>query len=153
MRAIPWIQDPIEQRHAILAAAAIAGSAAAVGPWFAASLALGVVLAMINFRALQRAARRLSSGELAGARPWVALFIFRFGLLGAAMYWALASGAHPIGLVVGLSLIVPSVVLFAWRGAPAVVTHSDAPPPDDPSWDEWNPWLARGREPDDGESL
>ena len=143
-------RDPIEQVHALLAALAIAASAVVVGPWFSASLALGVVLAMFNFRALRRATQRLFSGDLAGSKPWVLLFAIRFGLLGAAMYLALASGAHPIGLVVGLSMIVPAVVLFAWR-RPAVYSlgaGSDAPPPDDPSWDEWNPWLACPRETD-----
>jgi hypothetical protein len=154
-RAIQAIRDPIEQLHAVLAALAIAASAVAVGPWFSASLALGVVLATLNFRALRRATERLFSGELAGSKPWVVLFGLRFGLLGAAMYVALASGAHPIGLVIGLSMIVPAVVLFAWR-KPAVFEpcpgqDQEVPLPDDPSWEEWNPWLATERAPEDEE--
>ena len=152
-RAIQITRAPIEQLHALLAALAITTSAIAVGPWFSASLALGVVLAMLNFRALRRATQRLFSGEIAGAGPWVVLFAIRFGLLGAAMYMALASGAHPIGLVIGLSMIVPAVVLFAGRRPPVYPLGAGAgrevPPPDDPSWDDWNPWLAKEREPEE----
>jgi hypothetical protein len=42
--------------------------------------------------------------------------------------------------------MVPAVVLAAWRARPAPGPAGDAPPPDDPSWDAWNPWLARERE-------
>ena len=77
----------------------------------------------------------------------------RLVLLAAAMYFALELGANPIGLVLGLSLIVPATIWVAWRTVPPPLPPEafDVPPPDDPSWDEWNPWLAREREldPDD----
>ena len=73
----------------------------------------------------------------------------RFLFLGLAMYVALSAGANPFGLVLGLSMIVPSVIWVAWRQVPVVPLSAtgDVPPPDDPSWDEWNPWLARERDP------
>ena len=74
----------------------------------------------------------------------------RFALLGFAMYIALRSGADPIALVLGLSLIVPATLWVAWRTPPPVASAAllaAVPPPDDPSWDEWNPWLARERNP------
>jgi hypothetical protein len=51
-----------------------------------------------------------------------------------------------VGLVIGLSLIVPSTIIAAWMARPELAPPTPAPPPDDPRWDEWNPWLARERE-------
>ena len=75
----------------------------------------------------------------------------RFVLLGAGVGLALYVGAHPVGLVIGLSLIVPATLIAAWMARPEPAPATPAPPPDDPSWDDWNPWLARVREPDDEE--
>jgi hypothetical protein len=61
---------------------------------------------------------------------------------------AIGAGAHPVGLVIGLSTIVPAVVIAAIRHEPmASVPAVPGPPPDDPSWDEWNPWTASERRP------
>jgi hypothetical protein len=76
----------------------------------------------------------------------VSSFGLRFALLAAAVGLALYLGAHPVGLLIGLSLIVPSVVIAAWMARPEPAPATPAPSPDDPSWDEWNPWLARERE-------
>ena len=67
------------------------------------------------------------------------------------MYLALYAGASPAGLVLGLSLIVPAAVWVAFRTPVPVApdTGYEVPPPDDPSWDDWNPWLARPRNSDD----
>jgi hypothetical protein len=42
-----------------------------------------------------------------------------------------------VALVLGLSLVVPAVVIDAWRHRPEIFDQSDypVPPPDDPSWD------------------
>jgi hypothetical protein len=146
-----WLPDPVERANLVLSAGAVAASVAFAPPRFAASLAVGVLLEIINFRALRRAARRFFAQELAGPVAWLGLFGLRFGLLGVAMYLALDAGANPAGLVLGLSLVVPAAIWVAWRSRPAVLPASafDVPPPDDPSWDDWNPWLAREREPDE----
>jgi hypothetical protein len=62
--------------------------------------------------------------------------------IGAALYF----GAHPVGLLIGLSLIVPAAIIEAWRARPAVNPEAPQLAPDDPDWERWNPWLARERE-------
>ena len=145
-----FLSDPFERANLTLSAGAIATSFAFAPSAFTASLAAGAVLEVANFRALRRAKQRLFSGEIQGGFVWSALFGLRFALLGIAMYVVLRSGADPIALVLGLSLIVPATLWVAWR-TPAPVVPASAllavPPPDDPSWDEWNPWLARERRP------
>lgn len=131
-------------------AGACAASWAAVSPRFAASLALGAALEVMNFRALFRFSERaLLRGAGAGAS--VGGFGLRFVLLAGALWVALAAGAHPVGLLVGLSLIIPAVLIAAWRARPQVVPGLTGPASDDPSWDEWDPWLAREREARDDE--
>jgi hypothetical protein len=126
-------------------AGAVAAGYELVSPRFAASLALGALLETLNFRFLWRASRRIL---LAGAPAGAALGAFglRFVLLAVALWAALHAGADEVGLVIGLSLMVPAVVVAAWRARPAAGPAVDAPSPDDPSWDAWNPWLARERE-------
>lgn len=124
-------------------AGAVAASWALVSPRFAGSLALGAALEALNFRALfgywQRA--MLGAGQIGWTR--FASFGLRFVLLAGAVWAALAYGAHPVGLLIGLSLVVPGVVLAAWRARPAVDPSAPALAEDDPSWEAWNPWLAR----------
>ena len=139
--------DPVERLNFSLCAAVVALSAALASPVFTVSVAVGALLEAVNFRALRRSATRLLSGEIAGSGPWTAIFVLRFTLLAVGMYIALDAGAHPVGLILGLSIIVPAVVINAWRTPPPMVSTDDVPPPDDPSWDEWNPWLARERDP------
>jgi hypothetical protein len=143
-----FIPDPFERANLTLSAGAIAAAFAIAPAGFTASLAAGAALEVANFRALRRAKQRLFAGEIRGGGAWAALFGLRFALLGFAMYVALQAGADPIALVLGLSLIVPATIWVAWRMPPAVVPASAlaaALPPDDPSWDDWNPWLARER--------
>ena len=145
-----FLSDPFERANLTLSVGAVATSFAIAPPGFAASLAVGAVLEVANFRALRRAKQRLFAGEIQGGWAWSALFAMRFALLGFAMYIALRSGADPIALVLGLSLIVPATLWVAWRMPPPVIPASalaEVPPPDDPSWDAWNPWLAAERSP------
>ena len=145
-----WIPDPIERMNLALSASAVAASFALAPPRFAASLAVGAALEIVNFRALRRAARRLLDREIASGATWVGLFGIRFALLAAALYLAIRAGGNPTGLVLGLSLIVPATLWVAWRSEPPPLPAAafDVPPPDDPSWDDWNPWLACPRETD-----
>ena len=134
-----------------ISAGAVAAAFALASPVFAASLAFGAAIEAANFRALRAAANRMFSGELAMGRLWAAGFGLRFGFLAIAISLALNAGAHPIGLVIGLSTTIPAVVLGAIYLRPPVLETGPAPPPDDPSWDAWNPWLARERDPAESE--
>lgn len=134
-----------------ISAGAVAAAFALASPVFAVSLAFGAAIEAANFRALRAAANRMFSGELAMGRLWAAGFGLRFGFLAIAISLALNAGAHPIGLVIGLSTTIPAVVLGAIYLRPPVLETGPAPPPDDPSWDAWNPWLARERDPAESE--
>ena len=101
----------------------------------------------MNFRGLRRSAQFLFWGQIQAGRGWSGLFALRFGLLVIGIGSALAFGAHPVGLLVGLSLIMPAAVFEAWRARPPLDPTAPALAPDDPSWERWNAWLAREREP------
>ncbi len=138
--------DTTERLNLTLSAGAVAASwMFASGP-FALALALGSTIEAVNYRVLRRAAERLFTGELAGSSAWTAGYALRFVFVGAAMVAALAAGAHPVGLVLGLSMIVPAAVVAAWRAKSPPVSALPVPPPDDASWERWNPWLAQERE-------
>ena len=130
-----------------ISAGAVAAGFALASPVFAASLAFGAAIEAANFRALRSAAFRLFDGDLTMGKVWAAGFGLRFGFLAVAISLALNAGAHPVGLVIGLSTTIPAVVLGAIYMRPPVLETGPAPPPDDPSWDAWNPWLARERDP------
>jgi len=140
--------DRTEQLNWTIAGGALATSAALAPTPFTASLALGVALEAANYRALRRSTELFFSGRIEGGRAWSAGFGLRFAFLALAMTVAVGAGAHPVGLVIGLSTIVPAVVIAALRQPPVVVEPAlPGPPPDDPSWDEWNPWTASERRP------
>ena len=54
--------------------------------------------------------------------------------------------AHAIALLLGLSLIIPALLIAAWRNRPPILADAPALDADDPSWERWNPWLAREEE-------
>lgn len=141
--------EPTERLNLTLSAGAVAASFAFAGPHFASSLAVGAFLEAANFRALHRTARALFGGELAGGSPWVVLLAFRFVALTLAIALAIGVGAHPLGLVLGLSLVVPASIFAAVRNRPAVEPAEAAPalPPEDPSWDTYSIWRFREVEP------
>jgi len=134
--------DPIERVSLTISASAV-GAAYALAPTpFAAGVAVGAALEAVNLRIQVRAARRMFAGEFGGAGPWVSGFGMRFGLMALGMIGALTLGTDPAGLVVGVSLAVPAVVVWAWRNRPAELHFEPEPAlaPDDPSWDRWNVW-------------
>jgi hypothetical protein len=143
--------DPVERLNLGISAGAVAAGLALASVPFAASLALGAALEALNFRVLHGAAERLFAGDLAMGRAWAVGFGARFVMLAVAIGYALHAGAHPIGLTLGLSTIVPAVVAGAWLQRPPVREAEPGPPPDDPSWDLWNPWLAREDAPREDE--
>ncbi len=135
-------------------ASTCAASYALVSPRFALAVALGAVLELMNFRSLWRSCERVffaGRQGVNGAGMAVGAFGLRFLLLAGVLFFAIQAGMHPVGLVVGLSLIMPAAVIAAWRVRPAIDPNARALPDDDPAWNAWNPWTAREAEPADPE--
>jgi hypothetical protein len=138
--------DRVERLNLTLSAGAVAASLALTTPHFTASLAVGAALEAANFRALRDTGKRLVSGELVAAGPRVGIFGARFLLLAGAIVLSVSLGANPIALLIGLSIVVPAVIIDAWRHRPVIQDCEPVPvpPPDDPSWDDWNVWRVQG---------
>lgn len=99
----------------------------------------------MNFRGLFGLAQAAFANEARAASG----FALRLPLLGALLFFAIRAGVDAAGLLVGLSTLVPAVVVAAWQARPraaADVSGLPALAPDDPSWDQYSPWLARERE-------
>jgi hypothetical protein len=144
--------DPIERWNIAISAGAVATSLAVATPLFATSLAVGAALEAANFRALRRSAQFLFWGVMSGQRAWAAVFGLRFALLTIGIGAALYFGADAAALLIGLSLIVPATIIEAWRSRPPIDPNAPRLAADDPSWDRWNPWLARETQaPDESE--
>ena len=146
--------ERVERLNLGLSAGAIAASYALATPHFATSLALGACLEALNFGTLMRGARHFFAGEIAGAGPWVGVFAVRFLLLGTGIYVFLQLGAHPVALLIGLSIAMPAAVIDAWLHRPPVVDPATLPAldDDDESWDRWSVWRAAQIAPrEDGE--
>lgn len=139
--------DSIERTNLTLSAGAVALSLALATPAFAASLVAGAALESVNFRGLRRSARAFFGGEIPGGGGYRAVAGLRFLLLAVGIASALGLGAHPVGLVIGLSLIMPAAVIGAWRHRPPVDPDAPVLAPDDPDWERWDAWRARERDP------
>ncbi|MFP8879144.1 MAG: hypothetical protein VCE43_06610 [Myxococcota bacterium] len=144
--------DPFDRMNLVISAGAVATSCAVASPSFTVALALGAAMEAANFHALRRSAQFLFRGVLPNQRAWSAVFAMRFGLLAVGIGAALYFGANAAGLLVGLSLIMPAAILEACRTRPPVLENAKALDPDDPAWDDWNPWLAReNAQPEDSD--
>ena len=130
----------VERVHLAVSAGATAAGFALVSPHFALSLAAAALFETYNYHQLVRGTKAMFEGTARGAAG------FRFALVLGFVALAIWVGAHPIGLLVGLSLIMPVMLIDAWRNRPAIEVGAPALDPDDPSWDQWNPWLARDRD-------
>lgn len=139
---------PMERLNLGISAGALAVSLAVASPAFSGSLALGVALEAVNFRALRVSSARLFSGEIQGGRAWSLLFAMRLVMLLGSMGIALAAGAHPIGLLIGVSTIVPAALLGAWLMRPPVDPSAPCLTADDPSWELYSVWRAGDRAPE-----
>ena len=141
--------QPVERLNLSLSAGAVAASWVLVSPVFALSLGFGALLESVNFRGLFRQSELLFGGEIRSGGGWTGIYGLRFGLLVIGIGGSLALGADPVGLLIGLSLIMPTAVWVAWRSRPSVDPNARSLAPDDPDWERWNPWLAREREEDE----
>ena len=135
--------DPVERWNLAISAGAVATSLAVAPPAFTTSLAVGAALEAANFRAMRRSAQFLFWGVMPGQRAWAAVFALRFSLLAIGICAALYFGADAAALLIGLSLIMPATLIEAWRSRPPADSSAPRLAEDDPSWDRWNPWLAR----------
>jgi len=143
--------SPVQRTNLKLSAGAVAASLLVASPVFALSMAVGAVIEAVNFDGLRRSATFMFAGEISGGRKWLIVFALRFSILALVIFGAMHFGADPVGLVIGLSLMVPAVIIEAWRARPAVDADAPALAEDDPTWDLWDPWLARERDPYDVE--
>lgn len=137
--------DPIERANLVVSAGAVATSALLASPLFAASVAAGAALEALNFRGLRRQSQHLFWGHIPDGRIWSGLYALRFGFLVVGIGAGFFLGLDPLGLVIGLSLIVPASLIEAWRSRPPLDPSAPALAGDDPAWDRWDPWLARER--------
>jgi len=101
-----------------LASAWIGGASSAIGTVAGGLLSLG------SFYWIARGARN-ASGFFAGGRSHK-LWIFALGLRYAALFGVVAlllrtGAAHPLGLVAGLSILPPVVIILGLRAARALV--------------------------------
>jgi hypothetical protein len=134
--------DPMERLNMGISAGAIVATFAIATPHFASSLAIGAALEAMNFRFLHGSARALFAGVLQTSRGWLVIFALRFAMLGSAIIVAMSAGADPVGLTLGLSLVMPALLIYAVWNRPAVIDYpaESVPSADDPSWDEDRIW-------------
>jgi hypothetical protein len=114
-------------------------------PKVAFSLLLGAALQTMNFRGLFGIALAAFANEARAASGYA----LRLPILGVLVFLAIRAGVDAAGLLVGLTTLVPAVVVAAWQARPRAVASPELLPklaPDDPSWDQYNPWLARENE-------
>ena len=115
----------VEQWNLGLSASAVAASLALATPHFATSLAAGAFLEAINLGALRGNASRLFAGNM--TRSWTGAFAVRFVVLATAIYVSIWAGAHPIALLIGLSIVQPAVLIDAWRNRPPILDPATLP--------------------------
>ena len=115
----------VEQWNLGLSAGAVAASLALGTPHFATSLAAGALLEAVNLGALRRSALRFFGGEM--TRSWTGAFALRFLLLAAGIFLTLQAGAHPVALLIGLSIAMPAVLVDAWLNRPPILDPATLP--------------------------
>jgi hypothetical protein len=116
----------VEQLNLGLSAGAVAASYALATPHFATSLAAGAALEAINLGAIHRAAKRLFDGKMM-TNGWVGMLSMRLILLAFAIYFAMRMGAHPVALVIGLSITMPATLIDAWMSRPPIIDPAELP--------------------------
>ncbi|MBY0399022.1 hypothetical protein K2X89_01920 [Myxococcota bacterium] len=115
----------VEQWNLGLSASAVAASLALETPHFATSLAAGAFLEAVNLGALRRSALRFFAGELGGT--WTGAFTLRFLFLAGGIFLTLQAGAHPVALLIGLSIAMPAVLIDAWLNRPPILDPATLP--------------------------
>lgn len=116
----------VEQWNLGLSAGAVAASLALVTPHFATSLAAGAFIEALNLGAIHRTAKNLFEGQVMAA-GWLGGFAMRFLLLGAAIFVVMNVGAHPVALLIGLSIAIPATLIDAWLNRPPILDPATLP--------------------------
>lgn len=100
----------------ILLAVLVMVTALTISPWFSLSIAVGGIIAIINFYWLRRQLLLIfdMSPQAATAASQIRVFI-RLGVWGTVIFIALVfAKLHPVGLLIGLSVLV--INIFALTG-------------------------------------
>ena len=139
----------VQGMNLLLSAGATAAGYVAVSPRFAGGVMAGAVVESVNLRAMWRFSERAIFDQGGGSAIAAGAFGVRFVVMGAVIFALLSAGMHPVGLLVGLSMVIPSVVTAAWLSRPAPSDAAPLAPTDDAAFDDWNPWLAREVDRDD----
>jgi hypothetical protein len=113
-------RNPLEKIHLCFAGFALVLSSVMISFDFWTAMALGALLGALNLHLLLGSTEKLFAGELQGARGWSVIFVLRFTFFASAIGIAILSGIDPLGLIVGFSTIVPSVVVATWKARPPV---------------------------------
>jgi hypothetical protein len=94
----------------------LTGGAFILAPWFSAlSVAVGGVLALVNFRLLGRTLRRaIRPGQGHGVMGTVLIkYYLRFAATAVVIWILVRQGlVEPLGLLVGLSVVVVSIIIW-----------------------------------------
>jgi len=113
-------RNPLEKIHLCFAGFVLVLSSVMVSSDLWSAMALGALLGALNLHLLLSSTEKLFAGELRGARAWSVIFVLRFTLFASAIGIAIFSGIDPLGLIIGFSTIVPSVVVATWKARPPV---------------------------------
>jgi hypothetical protein len=113
--------DRIERTAWGLGALALAGSLPLRSPTVTAGVAVGVLLAVLNYRSLVRFVRLLvASGATSLPRARYALYLSKYAVSAAVVVAALKYRiADPIALLVGASVLLPALLRESARCAAA----------------------------------
>ncbi len=136
---------PIERINVALSAGAVATAAMVATPLFAASVAIGALVEGLSFRGLSVASHAFFAGVIRGQAAWLLLLAMRLGLVGALLFGAIRLGIDPVGLLIGLSIILPASVLGAIRMRPPVDPNAGPIREEDSEWG-WDARLYQDRE-------
>ena len=116
----------VERLNLGLSAGAVAASYALSTPHFATSLAAGAALEAINLGAIHRGAKRLFAGQML-TNGWVGVLAMRLLVLSFAIFMVMRMGAHPIALLIGLSITMPATIIDAWMNRPPIIDPAELP--------------------------
>ena len=91
---------------------------------------------------MHKTADAVFAGNVPGGGPWIAVLSLRLSLVFAGVILAMYTGADPIGLLIGLSLVMPATIAAAVWHRPAITPQEPFPAvdPDDPIWDDYSVW-------------
>lgn len=108
----------------ILFAAASTAGIIIASPGMASGIIAGGLIAVINFQMLYRTLRRaLTPPHLASPNSVLVKYYIRFVISGVILFLLIAGGVvHPLGLFIGLSVVVASIILGTIRELTKIIS-------------------------------